>query len=127
MAKSVKTSSVVKTWRDNPSEKGEDFTGRVSLAVPNQSMTIKELVDKHSRGVLELPEADHFFLDDDEIPNWEFLPKIEQLEYASVIRHTVAKRKQELKKLEEAGEKVKPEDVPKLTSKIDPPPPSEDD
>jgi hypothetical protein len=125
MAKREKTIKI-NTPIDNPREKGEDFTGRISLAVPNQTMSIQELIDKHSRGILDLPEADHFYLDDEEVPNWSLMPKIEQLEYAAELRRTVAQRKKKLEDLEAEGKEVKPEDVPKLTPTLSPPEDDED-
>lgn len=106
--------SNTRTWRTSPRRVGEDFTGRRSLTVPDQSLTVKELVDKYSRGILDLPEADLFFLNDEEIPNWDWLPKIEQLEYATELRHLIAQRRSEYEKLRAEGIEVEDDELPNL-------------
>lgn len=98
-----------------PQAAGENFKGRVSLTIPNQVLSVREILDKYTRGITDLPEADLFFLNDDEIPNFESMSKIDQLGYAAEMRHLIAKRKQVLADAEAAGEKVKQEDFPKLT------------
>lgn len=130
MARKGKSKSVVvQTWRTTNREPGEDFTGRRSLAVPNQVLSVRELVDKFSRGILDLPEADTFYLNDDEIPNWEWLPKIEQLQYASELRHLIAQRKAEHERRVAEGETVEMQDLPTLPPQdvITPPEPPEDE
>lgn len=126
MAKNVK-SKIVFTWRDVPRAVGEDYTGEVSLTVPNQSLTVKEIIDRFSRGAYEIPESDLIFVNDEEIPQFQFMTRIDQMAYSAELRYVIAQRKEELKKLEAKKDdegnpiKVKEEDYPNLTEPYDPP------
>lgn len=83
----------IASWRDGQSAVGESFIGQISLTVPNQTLSIQQIIENHTRGITTIPEADLHYLDDSEIPNFETMSKIDQLSYASEIRHTVATRR----------------------------------
>ena len=130
MAKSVKSSTKllpVHTWRDNPPATGEDFSERVSLAVPNQSMTVQEIVEKFTRGQVDFPERDMIFLGEAEVPNFEFMSRIDQLVVAGELRRVIAQRKAVLEELESKQDEdgnpiVVPESQYKdLTEQYEPP------
>ena len=130
MAKSAKYK--VDTWRTAKPNPGEDYTGQISLTVPNQVMSIAEIMDKHNRGLMDLPEADLLFINDEEIPNIEVMSRIDQLQYAAELRRLVATRRAEYEKLVEAGKKP-PKDLSALgpqgelvpPNSVDPPEDSE--
>lgn len=105
----------VQTWRSHEPFEGHSYEGAVSLTVPDQTHTIKEIVEQFTRSGVEIPQKDMIFLGEEEVPDWEFMSRIDRLQAASVLRMTVASRKAELKKLEEAGEEVPQERYPDLS------------
>lgn len=127
VASSSDYSHVVHTWRDAPRAEGESFEGRIGLTIPDQVKPVAQIVDEVTRGITDFPTYDLFFLNDDEIPNFEQMSKIEQLTYAQDLRYLIASRKDKLKQLTDAGEEVTQEDYPKLTPRQPAPPPSSDE
>lgn len=87
-------SKIVKTWREPKIYLGEDYTGEIGLAVPEMSMTPAEIIKAHSRG-LAIPFKDMVFLDEEEIPAWETMDKLEIFEAAAYWREVASARRQE--------------------------------
>lgn len=117
MAKKGSSKPVIQidNWATVLPKEGEDFTGRKSLAIPDQTLSVREIVDNHTRGITDFPESELVFLNDEEIPNFENMSKIDQLLYAAEMRHLVAVRQKALEDAQAAGETVKEEDYSKLT------------
>ena len=110
----------IKTWRSHVSTV-EDYSDAVSMTVPDQTRTVQEIVEQFTRSGVAIPEHDTIFLGEAEVPNWEFMSRIEQLAYAAELRRTIAVRKSELAKLEAAGEEVAPETYSTLSEQVQKP------
>mgnify|MGYP000370966210 CR=1 FL=1 len=133
MAKKEKSKFKVETWLDHTPAEGEDFTDRVSLTVPNQTMSISEIVERFTRGAIDIPDGDLVFVEDSEIPDFMFMSRIDQMYYANELRRVIAQRRQALEEAESKKDaegnpvKVDPKDYPKLTEPYEPPEVEKDD
>lgn len=118
----MKKKKLVNTWRDYPGPQKEKFT-LPSLTIPDQTLSLKDLLSRYVRGA-DVPVFEPVFIDDDSgVPiNLEKMTKQEKIDLARAAKADVQKMQAELQKKQ--AEKVsdaeeKPEPKPKVSSKVE--------
>lgn len=113
--------NVIVTWRDHAGAHVEESEGRISITVPDQSHSLQEILERFTRSGVEIPQRDMIFLGEEEVPNWEYMQRVEQMQVAAELRRVIATRKDRLAELEREGVEVAEEDLPTLSDPVEVP------
>lgn len=84
-----------RTWPMNPAYSRKQSFIYPSMTVPDQSMSMRDLLDRHTRGMPVAGNPDSFFDEDDPIPDLRVLDLTQIRDLAENARDKIAKHKKE--------------------------------
>lgn len=114
----------VRTWATYKRKKFVDLGHQNSTTIPDQAVSIKQILAQHSRGMpLPAERAGQYFGDSDHVPDFEVMDKMEILDWKRENQDRIQELKAEIQRMQEVEPELPPDPTPPPTPDPTPQPP----